>query len=65
MTNVNVKLDEFSRHEALDRSSMILNIIDTHLLQHPVIKLDKELKEKVTKSAELLYEVYQELGSKM
>lgn len=65
MTNVNVNIDEFSKHEALDRSAMILNIIDTHLLQHPVIKLDKELKEKVTKSAELLYEVYQELGSKM
>jgi hypothetical protein len=46
-------------HEFIDRMHVITSNIDTHILQHPVCKLDKELCTKVEKAMELLYEAYQ------
>jgi|OM-RGC.v1.036225338 hypothetical protein len=56
-------IDKFSYHEVMDRSYLIIHMIDNYLLQHPVVKLDNKLKDKIEKSAELLYEVYNEVGS--
>ena len=56
------KLTEFHYHEALDRSSVILDTIDRHLIQHPVCKLDKEVAKLVEDAAHKMFEAYQLLG---
>jgi hypothetical protein len=52
-------------HEFIDRLHVITSNIDTHIIQHPVCKLDKELCTKVEKALDILYEAYQLGGSKM
>ena len=54
-----IKLDKYSYHEALDRAYLVCDIVDSHLLEHPVIQQHKELKKKVKKAVRLLAEVYQ------
>lgn len=56
------KLTEFHYHEALDRTSVICDMVDRHLIQHPVCKLDKEVNKLVEDAAMKLYEAYQLLG---
>jgi len=58
-----MKLDKFLTHEALDRTSFIMNIIDEGIYYHPVFKKNKKLRKKLDKSIKLLGEVYQEIGS--
>jgi len=58
------KLTEFHYHEALDRAYMIGDIIDRHLIQHPVCKLDKEVNQLVEEASMKIFEVYQLLGHK-
>jgi hypothetical protein len=56
------KLDRFHYHEALDRAYIVANMTDDVLFQHPVIQKHKNLKKKVEKAENLLYEVYQLIG---
>lgn len=56
-------LDEFHYHEAMDRTCMIAETIDQHLMQHPVFKVEKEFAEKVEQASMLLAEAYQIIGS--
>jgi len=56
------KLDKFYYHEALDRAYIVANMTDEVLFQHPVIQKHKNLKKKVEKAENLLYEVYQLIG---
>jgi hypothetical protein len=56
---VNIDLDKFHYHEALDRLSVVMDNIDRSLLQHPVCKIETEVKEKVAKGLETLWEAYQ------
>jgi hypothetical protein len=63
MSNPKELLDEFHYHEMLDRLSLVSSIIDTHLLQHPVCKLEKEVSEKVDEALTLLMLAYQTTGN--
>jgi hypothetical protein len=56
------KLTEFHYHEALDRASLIGDMVDRHLIQHPVCKLDKDVNKLVEEAATKLFEAYQLLG---
>jgi hypothetical protein len=58
-----LKIDVFHVHEALDRCSMITLIVNDHLIEHPVIQENKELKELAEKANELLSELYQRIGA--
>lgn len=57
-----VELDEFHYHEALDRSYIVADLLETALIEHVVIKKHRNLKNKLQKAQELIVEVYQELG---
>jgi hypothetical protein len=57
-------LDEFHYHEALDRVHMIACIIEDHLIQHPVCKVDKEISKPIEEALFLLADAYQKLGNK-
>lgn len=56
-------LDEFHYHEAMDRTAMIVDIIDTYLVQHPVFKAEKEYSKKVEEAGMILADAYQIIGS--
>lgn len=58
------KPTKFHYHEALDRTYMIGDIIDRHLIQHPVCKLDKEVAELVEEASIKMFEAYQLLGDR-
>ena len=53
-----------SYHEALDRTSMVLNIIDNNILSHPVILLDPEAYRIAYEAHSKLFNLYQYLGDK-
>lgn len=55
-------LDEFHYHEALDRSYVIAEIIDSTLLTHPVIQKHRDFKKRVENAQQLIVEVYQLIG---
>jgi Trp operon repressor len=66
MANKNkMLLSKSHYHEMADRLHMMTDILDTHLLQHPVAKLDKEISENIEKAVDLLCEAYQQAGSKL
>lgn len=64
MANKKVKkhLDEFHYHEALDRIHIIMMMCDSHLMQHPVVKIESEIKQSVDAAIQNLWEAYQIVG---
>jgi len=61
--NSPVVLDPFYWHEAIDRTYIVIDIIQSHILDHPVFTQTESLKAKAEKAQELLSEVYQEIGN--
>lgn len=57
-----IKNNPFYVHEALDRTHMVASILDDHLLQHPWIKINKSVSDKLIMALSLLAEAYQEIG---
>jgi hypothetical protein len=56
------KLDQFHYHEALDRLHVVMSMCDEHLMQHPVIKIESNVKQNVNEAIKLLWQAYQEVG---
>jgi hypothetical protein len=52
-------LDEFDYHEAMDRTWMVCDIVDRHLIQHKAFKAEKEYSKKIEEAGMLLAEAYQ------
>jgi hypothetical protein len=42
-----------------------MSIIDEHIIQHPVGKINKKIYKKVEKAQTLLWEAYQESGKNL
>jgi len=57
------KLDSYDYHEALDRASMINDIMEYHLASLPAIMKHKKLRKDVEKAMDLIGEVYQNVGA--
>jgi hypothetical protein len=57
-----VNLDEFHYHEALDRTNMVAMIMEDNLINHPVFTKHKDLKKKLRRAQETIFEVYQDIG---
>lgn len=55
-------LDEFFYHEAIDRTYILVGMLNDILLEHPVIQKHKKLKKRVKKAEQLLLETYQHIG---
>lgn len=55
-------LDQFHWHEALDRAHMLAEMFEAHLASHPVIEQTHILKVRAETVAELLRDLYQEIG---
>lgn len=65
MANEEIKkhLSEFHYHEVLDRLHVIACNCESHLMQHPVVKIESEVKQSVEKAIEYLWEAYQQVGN--
>ena len=57
-----IELDEFHYHEVLDRLTMIGNIIEQYLIEHPVCEKHTELKDLVTTAHNMIMNAYIKTG---
>jgi hypothetical protein len=58
------KLTEFDYHELLDRVSLTIDSINTHMINHPASTSNKEIKDKLENASDKLSEAYQMIGEK-
>lgn len=58
------ELDEFHYHELLDRLHVTMSNIDDHLQQHPVAKLNTDIKDLISGAQDKLWEAYQITANK-
>jgi len=58
------ELDQFHYHEMLDRLHVTMSMIDGHLQQHPVAKIETEVKDLISQAQDKLWEAYQITGNK-
>lgn len=61
--SVSVKLDEFHRHEAVDRVFMFAEMFDEHVMQHPAVEQEPELAKLAHEIGTLLGRLYQAAGA--
>lgn len=57
------KLQPAHYHEVLDRIYVIMDNIDSHLIEHPVSKKHKKISLNLCKAIDYLYAAYQECGN--
>lgn len=54
-----IELDNYHYHEMVDRLSVVMDIIDNSLVQHPIGKIETEIKDEITQGFDHLYKAYQ------
>lgn len=54
----------FGCHEALHTASMLMEMVHSHLLEHPAILLDSEFYRRARNVHSELFDLYQALGTK-
>lgn len=59
-----IELDDFHYHEMTDRLYMIMDIIDDHIQQHPVAKIETDLSRLIDEAHNKLWEAYQLVANK-
>ena len=64
MSEVNMPNDEFSAHEALDRTFLINQTFHDFIVEHEFVKATPELAAKAEKIDELLGKLYQAIGAR-
>lgn len=57
------EIDDYSRHEALDRTSIFCNMLSNQLLDHHFIQSRPEFRMKVEAAVKQLFSVYQAIGA--
>ena len=62
LSNEQVKLNPGHAHEALDRCHVLLSMLHDHLLQHPYVESDAEVRREVEAAGEALGRAYQLIG---
>lgn len=55
-------LDKFHYHEALDRTSLITDLLESHLLDHPAIEQNPDWRAHVENAMMELARLYQAIG---
>lgn len=56
------ELDQFHYHEMLDRLHVMMQVVNNNAQQHPVAKIETEIKEHISKSIDHLWLAYQKTG---
>lgn len=60
-----VKLNEGYYHEIMDRSHVLMDTINTHLVEHPVGRQNKKINRMFIRAIIALNEAYQMAGSEL
>ena len=58
------KPDPYLAHEALDRASMIQEMVDNYLLLHPYVAFNSDVMTLVEQASNALAKAYQLIGEK-
>lgn len=58
------KPDPFLAHEALDRTALMLDMVDNHLLQHAWVQMNPDVDALIKKASDALAKAYQLIGEK-
>lgn len=59
-----LELDDFHYHEVVHTIHLLMSLIDDSLIQHPVLKIEKEARKNVEKATDYLFEAYQTIAKK-
>ena len=51
--------------ELMDRLHVTISNIDTHILQHQLSEVNKDIQNKINEAMETLMDVYQMVGNKI
>lgn len=54
--------DQFSRHEALHTASIMMDMVEAHIIDHPALFYDE--RELADKAHQALFDLYQLIGSR-
>ena len=57
-------IDNYHAHEALDRTYLVMDMVEIYLLDHPYISSDIDLKEMLEEVSDKLMKVYQLIGQR-
>lgn len=60
-----IKLNEGYYHEAMDRTHVLMETINTHLVEHPVGKQNKKMNRMFIRAIVALHEAYQIAGDEI
>ncbi len=58
----NTPMDDYHRHEALDRTAIFADQFESHVASHPVIELEPDLKSQADEIIDRLAALYQAVG---
>tara|TARA_B100000768_G_C11246731_1_gene362091 strand:- start:103 stop:315 length:213 start_codon:yes stop_codon:yes gene_type:complete len=53
-----VELTDLQYHEILDRLKVVMSAIDNNIIQHPVAKIETDIKDQVSLAYDHLYKAY-------
>ncbi len=57
-----MKINDGHYTELMDRLHVMIENVDTHLLNHPLTSKNKKIKKKLNKALKILFETYQYVG---
>lgn len=57
-------VDKLLEHEALDRCHVIACLLDDHLIQHPYVQQDADVRKLLCAASDALGAAYQMIGSR-
>ena len=60
-----VEINDGHYIELLDRTHVVMEMIDTHLIKHPLATQDEEIKHQLEYALGKLYDAYQLIGCKI
>jgi hypothetical protein len=61
----NIYLDDFHYHEAYDRLSVIVDMLDTYVLKHQAVQNDPQSRAMIKEAQSLLMDTYSRLATRM
>ena len=59
---IGIELDDYHYHEVVDRLGCIMDNVDRQLLQHPVLKLETEVRDHVNAGLDELWHAYNKIN---
>ena len=58
-----VVIDVFHRHEIIDRISVVMDTLDTHIIQHSFCDANPKVKKRLAKAFKHLFVAYQQAAN--